>query len=49
VKVQRNGTLTDAFNYYNVPQKQFNELALLNDIDLTARVQAGKLIKIVGE
>jgi predicted Zn-dependent protease len=49
VKVQRAGTLSDAFAYYRVPQKQYNELALLNDIELTDQVQVGKLIKIIGE
>jgi predicted Zn-dependent protease len=49
VKVQRAGTLSDAFVYYRVPQKQYNELALLNDIELTDQVQVGKLIKIIGE
>jgi predicted Zn-dependent protease len=49
VKVQKQGTLTDAFTYYRVPQKQYNELALLNDMELSEKVQAGKLIKIVGE
>jgi len=49
VKVQKQGTLTDAFTYYRVPQKQYNELALLNDMELSDKVQAGKLIKIVGE
>jgi len=49
VKVQRAGTLSDAFVYYRVPQKQYNELALLNDLELTDQVQIGKLIKIIGE
>ncbi|MCX6259772.1 MAG: M48 family metalloprotease [Bacteroidia bacterium] len=49
VKVQRAGTLSDAFVYYRVPQKQYNELALFNDIELTDQVQVGKLIKIIGE
>jgi len=49
VKVQKPGTLNDAFAYYRVPQKQYNELALLNDMELSDQVQAGKLIKIVGE
>jgi predicted Zn-dependent protease len=49
VKVQRTGTLADAFNYYRVPQKQQSELALLNNIELNAQVQSGKSIKIVGE
>jgi predicted Zn-dependent protease len=49
VTVQRTGTLSDAFVYYRVPQKQYNELALLNDLELTDQVQVGKLIKIIGE
>jgi len=49
VKVQRSSTLADAFAYYRVPQGQYQELALLNDLELTDRVNAGKLIKIVGE
>jgi predicted Zn-dependent protease len=49
VKVQRAGTLSDAFTYYRVPQAQYKELALLNDIELTDQVKAGKLIKIIGE
>ncbi len=47
--VQRSGTLADAFNYFKVPQKQVNKLALLNDMELTDRVQKGKLIKIIGD
>jgi predicted Zn-dependent protease len=49
VKVQRNSSLSDAFAYYRVPQSQYKELALLNDLELTDQVQAGKLIKVVGE
>jgi predicted Zn-dependent protease len=49
VRIQRTGTLADALSSFGVPQKQFNELALLNDIDLTGQVQSGRLIKIVGE
>jgi predicted Zn-dependent protease len=48
-QVQRTGTLADAFRFYNVPQAQYNELALLNDLELTDQVQSGKLIKIIGE
>lgn len=47
--VQRSGTLADAFNYYKVPQKQVNELALLNNMELSDKVQKGKLIKIIGD
>jgi len=49
VKVQRAGALSDAFAYYRVPQTQYNELALLNDLELTDQVPTGKLIKIIGE
>lgn len=49
VKVQRTGTLADAFNYYRVPQSQQKELALLNDIELNEQVQAGRLLKIIGD
>ena len=46
--VQRSGTLADAFKYFKVPQKQFNEIALLNNLELSDRVEKGKLIKIIG-
>jgi len=49
VKVQRTGALSDAFAYYRVPQAQYKELALLNDLELTDQVQSGKMIKIIGE
>jgi predicted Zn-dependent protease len=48
-KVQQNGTLADAFRSFGVPQSQMNELALLNNLELTDRVQSGKLIKITGK
>jgi predicted Zn-dependent protease len=46
--VQRSGTLSDAFKYFGVRQKQFDEIALLNNMELSDRVQKGKLIKILG-
>jgi len=48
-RVQRAGTLADAFAYFGVKQDMREELALLNDMALTDKVQAGKLIKIVGQ
>jgi predicted Zn-dependent protease len=48
-RVQQNGTLADAFRYFGVPQSQMNELALLNNLELTDRIQSGKLLKIIGE
>lgn len=49
VKVQRTGTLANTFSDFGVGQAQYNELALLNDLELNSQVQAGKLIKIIGE
>lgn len=48
-KVQRSGTLADAFQNLGVQQKQMDEFALLNNMELTDKLQAGKLIKIIGE
>lgn len=48
-KVNRTGSLEDAFVYYGMKQDQMQELALLNNLELTDEVQAGKLIKIIGE
>ena len=47
--VQRTGTLSNAFTSYGVSQEMMNELALLNNMELTDQVQAGKLIKIVSQ
>lgn len=48
-KVQKAGTLADAFAYFGVPQAKMNELALLNNMELTDRVTVGKPIKTVSE
>lgn len=48
-KVQKTGTLANAFTYYRVPQGIMAEMALLNNLELTDQVPAGKLIKVVGE
>jgi predicted Zn-dependent protease len=47
--VQRSGTLAEVFNSYGVQPKQMQELALLNNLELTNKVLVGKLIKIVGQ
>ncbi len=47
--VRNSGTFADALRYFNVPQSQMNELALLNDMELSAQVQKGKLIKTIGD
>ncbi len=49
VTVQRGGTLADVFEEFRIPQKQRNELALLNNLELSDRVKKGRLIKIIGE
>ena len=45
--VYRSGTFANALKYYRVPQKQLKELSLLNDIELSDRIEKGKLIKII--
>lgn len=49
VRVQRAGPLSSVFSYYRIPQSQYNELALLNDMELTDQIPVGKMIKIIGE
>jgi len=48
-KVERSGTLADAFRYFGVQEEQMNELTLLNNMELTDNVQPGKLIKVIGK
>ena len=48
-KVQKAGSLADALAYFGVKQDKMAELALLNEMELTDKVQIGKLIKVVGE
>lgn len=48
-KVQNTGTLADAFRFYGVKPDKMEELALLNNIELSGQVQAGSLIKIIGQ
>ena len=48
-QVKRSGTLADAFKYFGVPQNKTNELALLNELELSDKVQKGELIKIIGK
>jgi predicted Zn-dependent protease len=48
-KVQQGGTLAEAFRRLGVAQDQMSDLALLNNMELTDQVQAGKLLKIPGE
>jgi predicted Zn-dependent protease len=46
-QVRRLGSLANAFKYFKVPKNQFKELALLNDMALSDKVQKGELIKII--
>ena len=48
-KVQRAGTLADAFRSSGVPQQQMEKFAFLNNMELSDQVSAGALIKIVGD
>ena len=47
--VQRSGTLETALKYYGVPHDKLAEVALLNNIELNSRVEAGKSIKVIGK
>jgi predicted Zn-dependent protease len=47
--VTKPATLSQVFTSYGVPQKMMAELALLNNLELTSQVPAGRMIKIVGE
>lgn len=46
-QVQRAGTLASAFSYYGMNQDMWQELALLNNLELNDQVPAGKMIKII--
>jgi predicted Zn-dependent protease len=48
-KVNQTGTVTNVLASYGVKQEQMAEIALLNELELTAQIEAGKLIKIIGE
>jgi predicted Zn-dependent protease len=49
VKVPRAGTFENALSSLGVNKARYNELALLNDLELTSQVQAGRLIKIISQ
>ena len=48
-RVQSTSSLADAFRELGVSQQQMGELALLNNMELTNRVQAGTRIKVIGK
>ena len=47
--VRRTGRLSDEFASLGVAKDKMDQMALLNNMELSDRVPAGKLIKIVGE
>jgi predicted Zn-dependent protease len=47
--VPKAGAASEVFRALGVPQNKLNEVALLNDLELTAQVKAGKLVKVIGE
>ncbi len=49
MQVSRTATLSEVFRGFGVQQSMMNELALLNNKELTDRIEAGSLIKIVRE
>ena len=48
-KAIKNGTLSDVFASLGVKKEDMANLALLNEMELTDNVQAGSLIKVIGE
>jgi predicted Zn-dependent protease len=46
--VKQNGTLKEALNSYNMAENKQKEISLLNGMQLSDRVLAGSLIKILG-
>ena len=44
-EVVQNGTLSDALRAFNVPEKRWNELAIVNGMELSTAVTQGMLLK----
>lgn len=47
--VPKAGTVSEAFKALGVSSGKMNEVALLNNLSLTDRVDAGRLVKVIGE
>ncbi len=47
--VKQSGTLANALSSFGVANDMMEELALLNNLKLTDQVQAGKILKVIGE
>lgn len=48
-KVPRSGTLADAFRSLGIQQQEMEKMAFLNNMELTDQLQAGTMIKIIGD
>jgi hypothetical protein len=46
VRIQTISALSEQFRALGIPQEKYNEFALLNNMDLTTRIEAGTMIKI---
>ncbi len=46
VRTQTTSALSEQFRALGIPQEKYNEFALLNNMDLTTRIEAGTMIKI---
>lgn len=42
-------SLKDAFSYYKVPQEKYNEMAILNNMELDHTLRKGDMIKVLGK
>jgi len=47
VKAPRNMSFTEAMRHFNMPSDRFEELAILNGMQLEEEIQNGKLIKVI--
>jgi len=47
-KVPRSMTLSQAFNYFKVPEEQHAELAIVNGLELNQQIKKGVSLKILG-
>jgi predicted Zn-dependent protease len=47
--VPKTGTATEAFRSLGVAQNKMSEVALLNNVELSGQLSAGKMVKIIGK
>jgi predicted Zn-dependent protease len=48
-KVPHSGTLADAFRSLGIQQQEMGKMAFLNNMELTDQLQAGTMVKIIGD